>query len=353
MTDNIMFRTIVIGDRAICVRDRSIGIMVYTAAISLLLSIAVNAQNDDVRSRTITSEGFAKQRPVVTAGISVSRPTVKPNAPARKPATYKLARRNSSALRFKGASASTRPKPKPAGDLRFADIGVTIWKLRRPLSSTLGVKLPVDVGNGQIELWTAERTDMDSVFAAGDRVRFAVESPSNGFLYLVNAEVSDSGTLGTPRLIFPENAAQDNAVRPGMLVDVPDRSEPYPYFKLKPSRSGYAGELVAIIVSPVKLSVELGNNGEIMNIGDLVDLRSNVEFEIFNRTDNSDSLFTQAEADASCGAKTRDLVREDPRSQPCQNRELTRDQPLPQTIMRVTSRVGLPAVAFVRLNAVN
>ena len=331
-----------------------LGFRVCLVAILLTFGGIAASGQDGTQTRTITSEGFAQQRPVVAAGISVTRPKVRPDAPAKKPSTYRLSRRNSSSLRFKGAATPGRTQPKPAAtEIRFSDIGVTIWKLRKPLLADLGIRLPVRIAAGQTEMWTAERVPLDSRFAAGDRVRFAVESPTSGYLYLVNAEVSDDGTLGTPRLIFPETVAQNNAVRPGMLVDAPDRNEANPYFKLDPRRAGYAGELVAIVVSPVKLNIELGDDGQILNIGDLIDLQGTVEFEIFDREDNGDRIYSQAEADASCGAKTRDLVREKPGAPPCQDRALTRDQPMPQTIMRVKTRVGLPAVAFVRLNAGN
>ena len=56
------------------------------------------------------------------------------------------------------------------------------------------------------------------------------------------------------------------------------------------------------------------------------------------------------EADAACGQKTRGLEKEKP-NVPCGEnaRQLTKDDPYPQSIYRIKSYSGKPAVAFVKL----
>ena len=74
-----------------------------------------------------------------------------------------------------------------------------------------------------------------------------------------------------------------------------------------------------------------------------------------SRSDAEDKIYTPAEANSACGAKTRQLVREKSTQNPCgsQTRQLTREEPLPQTIYRVKTRAGQPSVVFVKLNARN
>ena len=214
-----------------------------------------------------------------------------------------------------------------------------------------GVKLPVLVNNSD-EMWSSVRVDPLSGFNAGDRIRLAVESPIKGFLYVINSEIRSNGTFGEPRLIFPDSLAQYNSVTPGMLVDIPDQNEPHPYFKLDPKQGNYAGEFIAVIVSPIKLNFQLGEKGKILNLGNIIDL--SVDIQLFASTDTTEQVYTQAEAKAACGSKARDLVREDEKQTSCtKTRDLTRDEPPPQTIYRVNTYSDRPAVALIELKTQN
>ena len=251
----------------------------------------------------------------------------------------------------KGAKSSglnTRLAPK------IMEIGLTVWKLRPALGSDAGYKLPVNVG-GLINMWTAERVSTESAFRAGDRIRLAIESPINGYLYVMNSEISGDGNLGPATLIFPATANEDNSVSPGMLVDIPDQREPLPYFVMNPKENNYAGEAVAIVISPVRLPVRTDASGVIRNGDDLFAQNLTADTEVFARTDWSDKVYSSAESQAACGAKLRQLEREKNSKQPCgaQSRQLTREDPLPQAIYRVRHAAGKPAVAFIALRTVN
>jgi len=314
----------------------------------LFASTVVTAQNDS-QTRSITSDDFVKARPV---GPVIKRPKGGPMV-STKSIQYRAKKAQKVAIRWKRSGASVN-RPKPVGSLIASDIGVTLWKMRPPLASDNGVKLLVNA-DGRDELWSSVRVDPLTTFTAGDRIRIGIESPTNGYLYVINSEVSSDGSFGEPTLIFPTADAKFNSVTAGMLVDIPDQKENYPYFKLRPSRGNYAGELVAIIITPVKLDFQLDDRNKILNIGNVIDLDSEIDLEIFASIDTNGDLFSRAEADAACGSKARELVREKRESTPCgtTTRSLSRAEPPPQTIYRVTTYRGRPAIALIRLNATN
>jgi hypothetical protein len=202
-------------------------------------------------------------------------------------------------------------------------------------------------------MWTAERVNTDEQFRAGDRIRLAVESPIKGYLYVLNSEIGADGTLGHPHMIFPESADQDNTVMPGMLVDIPDQREDLPYFIMNPKKGDYAGEAIAIVISPVKLKIKTNSGGKVEDVDTLDEIIPYSEAEIYSRTDLTDRIFSKVESESSCGAKARQLEREKVDAKPCRatSRQLTREEPLPQTIYRVKAASGKPAVAMIELRS--
>lgn len=201
-------------------------------------------------------------------------------------------------------------------------------------------------------MWIPERVSARSAFRAGDKVRFAVESATEGYLYVINSEILEGGTFGRPKLLYPYPVDQPNTIRPGMLVDFPDQTETWPYFPISPQRPGFTGELLMIVVSPNQLDLQVDKDSWILNIADVIDTEAEFEAEVFDRSDNADKVYTAAESKVACGSKTRQLTREKT-PDPCGSatRQLTREEPTPQSIYRVKSGSGQPAIVFVRLNA--
>ncbi len=311
---------------------------VICGMISVFSLIAFGQDGDQTRS--ISSDDFNQRRPVSTM-------SKKP----KKKAQYKFTRRADPVRRKSTASGKT---PAAKGQPVEADIGVTIWKLRPRIVADVGFTIPVKVG-ARVEQWSAERVSADSRFQSGDRVRLAIEPSSSGYLYVIDSEILSDGTYANPMLIFP-TGSEPNKVSPGMLVDIPDQKDELPYFKISPQSDNYRGEMLTVIVSPVKITFRTDAKGKITSIDELSDLEFNADVSIFSRTDDDDKLFTKAEADASCGAKSRSLVRENvTEDKPCgaKSRSLTRDEPSPQTIYRVKTTTDRPAVAFIRLDVAN
>ncbi len=314
------------------------GKILIVGAILIFSAAAAFAQD----TRSITSDDFASQRP---AAKKTTRQT-RNNRTKRRP-TYKYVRRTP-IVRRKKTNKPTTIANKPE---KVSEIGVTIWKLRPSRSSDGGYKLPVLVNNLR-EMWTAERIGLDNLFGAGERVRLAIESSVSGYLYVINSETYSDGTFGAPFLIFPAASDEDNSVKPGLLVDIPDQTESLPYFLINPQKANYTGELLTVIISPKPLTnMKTDGDGKIKNLDDLIELEERADAEIFSRNDSEDKIYSKTEAEAVCGAKTRQLTREKSSENPCgtKTRQLTREEPLPQTIFRVKTAAGQPAVAFITL----
>ncbi len=325
-----------------------------------ILSVSSAFGQKDTQTRSITSADFASQRPAAaSAGLTGknNQATKKTNDKSvnKKRAVYKYIRQDKNIVRRKTIqkkAQSTSNKVEPKKPEKVSEIGITMWKLRPSRLSDNGYKLPVLV-NDIRQMWTAERVNAESGFQAGDRVRIAIESSDAGYLYVFDSEIYSDGGFGAPYLIFPTSSGEDNSVRPGLLVDIPDQAEDLPYFVISPKKVNYEGELLTVIISPKPLTgIRTEKDGKIKNLEELINLEINAEAEIYSRTDNQDKIFAQSEADASCGAKTRQLTRENSTESPCgaKTRQLTREEPLPQTIYRVKTIAGQPSVAFVKLN---
>ena len=320
-------------------------ILLFGTVFLLFVSTAF-AQNGD--SRSITSDDFASQRPVGKTSNSSNRRTQ--NNRTKRRQTYKYVRRNT-VVRRKKTTKPTNPTTANKPE-KVSEIGVTMWRLRPSRTSDNGYKLPVLVNNLR-EMWTAERISLDSIFAAGDRVRLAIESSDSGYLYVINSETYADGTFGEPFLVFPAATNEDNSVKPGLLVDIPDQTENLPYFLINPGKESYTGELLTVIISPKPLTnLKIESNGKIKNLDNLIELEELSDAEIFSRSDTENKIYSQTEAEAACGSKSRQLEREKNTANPCgtKTRQLTREEPLPQTIYRVKTQSGQPIVAFISLN---
>ena len=311
-------------------------------AALLAASPAFFAQ-DGVQTRSITSDDFASQRPV-RVDTGVKKPAPKP-----KRLVYRFVRTDKNPARSKPPK-----KQQPGGQaVKVTEIGVTLWRLRAPHRSEMNsFLLPVLDDNQERKMWLAERVPIDTIFDAGDRVRFAIESSDSGYLYVFGRETYSDGSLGPPYPIFAASRTDTNMVRPGMLFDIPDQREDLPYLKINPKKSNYTGELLTIIISP-KPNSELGldKKGNLRDGESLSELEFGSDVEIFSRTDTANKIYSKVESEASCGVKTRELVREPNGTDPCatRSRQLSREEALPQTIYRVHGVSGRPAVAFVKL----
>jgi Domain of unknown function (DUF4384) len=321
------------------ISTRSIVAILFAMAFAATSVVA----QDGTKTRSITSDDFASQRPA-RAKTAGRKSAAKP-----KRYSYKFVRADRNVGR-----KPTKPKTTTANSpIKITEIGVTMWRLRAPRAGEQGQLFPVVDANKDRKMWLAERVRLDTVFTAGEKVRFAIESSDVGYLYIFDREMHADGSMGAPYMIFPESSLDDNSVAPGIVVDIPDGRDDVPYFNINPKDPNYTGEMITVIVSPKPLTdLEIDETGKLARSDVLTDLEFGTESEVFSRSDSSDKLLSKAEADAMCGPKAR---HEEPKvpGKPCgvKTRQLTRDEPFPQSIYRVRSVSGQPAVAFVKLAA--
>lgn len=328
--------------------------VILIAAFALLISAhsPVFAQ-DETKPRSIDAEDFLKQRPVdgigtpAKTGGGKGKGTKPPAKPTQRP-KYDLVPKEQKVARVKnnGSRPIAKTPPKSALATKTTEIGVTMWRLREAGSSDTGQKIQDE----NRRWWTPVRVGANTIFSEGDKVRIAVESSVPGFLYIIDSEIFANGGYGDPYLIFPAVEAEDNRARPGLLIEIPDKSLNPPYFTINPKDKNYVGELLTVIVSPEPLkNLKIARDGRIEDTENLAFWEENTEVELYAKADGVGEIYTKAEAAAVCDQKTRQLERV--KSEPCaKTRQLTREEPPPQNIYRVKSAVGQPAVLFVRLS---
>jgi len=139
--------------------------------------------------------------------------------------------------------------PAPAGR-EFGQIGVTIWRVDSGQSK--GVE---QEGVEQ----TIERVDTNAPYTNGDTIRLRFQSPSGGYLYVVDQEQYVDGSTGPAILVFPTLTTRkgNNLVEPWNPIEIPA----YPsVWRFKPralkegeTRKVQTAELLTIILSPKRL----------------------------------------------------------------------------------------------------
>ena len=336
--------------------ERKFGVKLSIGVIlSALMSIAAFSQDGGPQTRSATSDAFRAKRPPAAAPANSRARPPRPSTKYR----YVRTERNIAGSR-PAAKSTTTAKPKTAQPDKtpktLSEIGFTMWKLRPPAEGEAGFYIPVELSEGKVAQWLAERVGVNSRFKLEDRVRLAIESSVDGYLYIVNRETYSDGSVGDPYLIFPTAADGDNTVGPGLLFDIPDQRDEFPYFNVKPrdesKLSVYDGEHITIIISrrPLTGLDADPKTDKLLKTAALEKLEETAESELFERTDTEDRIFTKTEADSTCGATTRGLERQKSSGKSCgRAKYLSRDDAQPQTLFRVLTDANQTVVAFVKL----
>lgn len=319
--------------------------LLFSAVSLLIFGGAVQAQDDQTDTRSITSLDFKSQRSKTgnKAPDKTSRPPSTPAArkkiavitnskrkynrvkkiPPRKAVVPQFAKSNGKSGTNTGKSSNQKP-------LKTEELGVTFWRLRpKAADEDDAPEFPVRLGE-RIENWTAERVNSTTRFTKGDRVRFTIEASRSGFLYIVNREFYSDGTSGEANIIFPtlRTRGGDNQVVAGSLIDIPASTDSVPYFTVKPKREDYGGEELLVVISPVKLPIEIGMRAQPVTRETVEKWLDDwgAEVDVFDAEDGEGIAVTKIEAEA------------------VNSRALTQEEPLPQTIYRVKIREGEPLI---------
>ena len=271
-------------------------------------------------------------RQIFDTHFANSRLSVAPSAPRATP-IYRPVERQAPAKA--AATASKQPARSNSSD---AALGITIWKMWPSTVADVARLLVLDPTSGSKVEFTPHRIEAGDVLGIGDRVRLSIESPANGFLYVVDQELFSDGGLGPPYLIFPVNGTRggDNRVLAGQLVDIPEQSDPVNAFTIKPKGPSDRGEKLTILLSP-------GPIPGIPLVRDALPLsnaifrswlqQSQSRAEHFELADGRGRSWTTAEQEAGTDPK----------------RLLTLIDPAPQTVFLFPGGRGKPILATVLL----
>lgn len=251
----------------------------------LALSVPLVAQPQQPKDRSITSDAFTDTRP---------KPK-KRTGHFRKPRTYRLA-------------SNPLAQPLDKFSANTLKVGVTLWKVQR-------------TGAGRSKRQVATRVEADTQFHDGDLLRLSIESPRTGYLYVVDRDWFTDGSSGDTKLIFPLRG-EDNRLEAGKLIDIPAEDESP--FKATP-RPNQAGEMLTILITGAPLSLPLSNDSLPISHSQLT------EWERM-----WSGMTERFEMNGGVGqART---IREQEAVSARGIRQLTRDDPAPQTIYFMTPR---------------
>jgi len=279
-------------------------------------------------SRGIVSDDFTKSRPEAkspeaTKGSQRQSPsgaTAKP-----KPHRYRLA---SQPIKTPGPQTNARPKEQPVPENIIAQLGITIWRLRPATAGDTGARQLVRENGGSSE-WIPERIEADTLLHHGDLVRLSIESPRTGYLYVIDRDEFSDGSAGETNLIFPI-VGDDNHVYAGRLIDIPEVP-----FRASP-KANQTGEMLDIIVTTVPLPLHLSNRVLPIAPSQLSQWEKMWGGETlrFEMEGGAGRAWTTEEQQAAARKGTR---------------QLTRDDPAPQTIYRVSTTDNKAVLVNVRL----
>jgi hypothetical protein len=298
--------------------------LLVAVALSSICAPIVRAQEED--ERRLWDGAFLKKRAEAKTPSSeapVHKTTAYRRVTPKKPAATTAATAN--------PAATTQARGQADGEV----IGITIWRLRAARASdNKDARLLLEDDSNKETEWTPERVEVGTLFAADDRVKLGIESPRNGFLYVIDREQYADGTFSDPYLIFPtlRNRAGDNSVAAGKLIEFPERSS----FRLKPMRGDYAGEVLIVLVSAEPLKDLKPGSGAAKLDPALVarwEAQWTGEVERFELVGGAGKPYTKAEKEAGLeGARI-----------------LTQEDAMPQTLYHVVVKPGAPLLVTVPL----
>lgn len=291
-----------------------------------LIAFPAISQSQNSSSRQIKLDRFNKARPPDSSPSASGESTGR----TRKSSDHRKDSTTSAGLKgfvYRPAkSVAGIVTTKPIDDAELAEIGITIWRLRPVRRTDKGARTLVLDGLKQAE-WVAERIEADTPLNIGDHVRLSVESPTRGYLYIIDREQYRDGSFGDAMLIFPtlRSRGGDNRVEPGRLIDIPGQEDQYSYFtaELTGDRRDQIAEVLTIIVTSEPLDFTLTERPLRILSSDVVRWERlwSGETEHLELVGGSGQTWTSEEKEAGSA----------------KGRQLTQSGPPPQTVFRISS----------------
>lgn len=269
--------------------------LVFLVLLSFGTQLTTSQQKETDRS--ITSDDFIQNRP--------------------KPRRSKRIRKGPS---YYHLASSQSEKIFDSSNSSIVQLGITIWKWQP--ATVADYRFGQSAGNNRRNSeW--RRIESDTQFREGDQIRLSIESPVDGYLYVVDRDWFSDGNSGETLLIFPTRG-EDNRLEAGKLIDIP--AEDRMPFRAKP-KPNQAGELLTIIVTKSPLSLSLTNETQ------PVSGRQLAEWE-------RKWTALQARFEMNGGAGQTRTIEEQEAASRKGARQLTRDDPAPQTIYYLTPKTS-------------
>jgi hypothetical protein len=155
--------------------------------------------------------------------------------------------------------------------------------------------------------------EADTRFNEGDYLRLSIESPRAGFLYVIDRDWFKDGDLGETSLIFPIRG-DDNRLHAGRLIDIP--AENQTPFRATP-KPNQAGEILTIIVTSSPLGLPISDQPMPISSTQLREWEEMWDgvAERFEMQGGAGQVRTRQEQQAAARKGTRQLTRDDPAPQ--------------------------------------
>lgn len=300
---------------------RHLQFVIAIAATLTLCAAFAMAQSQDDTERRFWPPNY---RPAATQAKSTK--------PAARPA-YK---RTSPALE-KGAITTAAE--------RNSVVGITVWRLK-PYEDVASAKPKEDAARilvtrkGKKSDFAAERVEASTAFTKGQMLRLSIEVPRSGYIYVLDREQYEDGSVSAPYLVYPLNPVQDdNKVAAGRVIEIPNGGDE-PFFEVEPLKQDnpkrQTAEMLTVLVTPTPLeNLPKATRDDEGNYQPIELPPAEVEkwerlwgtkVEQLELEGGAGQSYTRSEQAAGSNKKNR----------------LTADDPPPQTLFRVAAKPGKP-----------
>ena len=286
---------------------------------------------------TLANPPQGTPRKIVSDDFTKNRQESAPTAPSSKGANTTRPKPRPHRRTYRLASSTIPDQRRPVSPVSVVgQLGITIWRLRPAKTSDTGARMLVRENDKSSE-WVAVRVEADTLFREGDRVRLSIESPRAGYLYVFDRDLFSGGIKGDPMLIFPI-VGDDNQVHSGRLIDIPAQDK-MP-FTARPTRPDQAGELLTIVVTRSPLDLPISDKPLHISTVEIAKWEKmwGGQSARFEMEGGAGEAWTKQEQQAAARKGTR---------------QLTRDDPAPQTIYRVSAKDDQAILVNVRLRYAN
>jgi hypothetical protein len=231
---------------------------------------------------------------------------------------------------------------------RDSVVGITIWRLKpyedvasaKPKEKEQDIARILVVRKGKKSDFAAERVEASTAFTQGQMLRLSIEIPRSGYLYVLDREQYEDGTVSAPYLVYPLNPVQDdNKVTAGRVIEIPNGGDE-PFFEVQPLKQDnpklQIAEMLTVLVTPTPLEglprATRDDEGNYLPIElPTADVEKweklwGAQVEQLELEGGAGQVYTRSEQAAGANSKKR----------------LTSDDPPPQTYFRVAAKPGKP-----------